>query len=212
MAEESPVRVVFFDLDGTLHRQDMFGCFLRYLLRRLPLNMLLLIPVLPVAGLVLLARGRAARWPMSAILWAITFGRRQVRLEALERQFVALFRRRVTPFPDVQQRLSEYLAAGDAQVWLVTGSPQRLVEQVYHDVPFLPGVQLMGSKIERGLGGWVLALRCLGQEKVVQMEKRLGKPLKLYSGYSDSKQDNPLLFFCEHRWRVTRSGRLQQLE
>lgn len=208
----APVRVVFFDLDGTLHRQDMFGCFLRYMLRRLPLNMLLLIPVLPVAGLLLLAQGRAARWPMSVILWAITFGRSEARLTALERQFVAVFRRRVTPFPDVQQRLAGYLAAGDAQVWLVTGSPQRLVEQVYHDSTFLPGVQLMGSQITRRFGGWVLPLRCLGREKVVQMEKRLGAPLKLHSGYSDSKQDNPLLFFCEHRWRVTRSGRLQQLE
>ncbi|MFO5602410.1 hypothetical protein ACLBPT_26550, partial [Klebsiella pneumoniae] len=32
---------MFFDLDGTLHQQDMFGSFLRYLLRHLPLNLLL---------------------------------------------------------------------------------------------------------------------------------------------------------------------------
>ncbi len=46
------------------------------------------------------------------------------------------------------------------------------------------------------MGGWVLPLRCLGPEKVVQLEQRLGSPLKLYSGYSDSKQDNPLLAFA----------------
>lgn len=212
MGEQLPTRIVFFDLDGTLHRQDMFGCFLRYLLKRLPLNLLLVIPVLPVAGLVLLARGRAARWPMSALLWAITFGRHEAHLRALEQEFVTHFRSRVTPFPAVQQRLTEYLASSDAQVWLVTGSPQRLVELVYHDAAFLPGVKLMGSQIVRGYGGWVLPLRCLGREKVVQMEKHLGTPLKLHSGYSDSKQDNPLLFFCEHRWRVTRAGTLQQLE
>ena len=40
-----------------------------------------------------------------------------------------------------------------------------------------------------------MTLRCLGAQKVVQLEQRLGAPLKLYSGYSDSKQDNPLLFF-----------------
>lgn len=93
MGEQSPTRIVFFDLDGTLHRRDMFGCFLRYLLKRLPLNLLLVIPVLPVAGLVLLARGRAASWPMSALLWAITFGRREAHLRALEKGFVASFRR-----------------------------------------------------------------------------------------------------------------------
>lgn len=209
--ERQPLRIVFFDLDGTLHRQDMFGCFLRFLLKRLPLNLLLTIPALPLVGLGLLLRGRAARWPMSVLLWTITFGRSEARLAALETQFVALFRRRVTPFPAVQRRLAEYLADARTQVWLVTGSPQRLVERVYQDSAFLPGVNLMGSRIARRHGGWVLSLRCLGREKVVQLEKRLGAPLALYSGYSDSKQDNPLLSFCRHRWRVTPAGDLQQL-
>ncbi|MCL2892700.1 phosphatidylglycerophosphatase C [Brenneria tiliae] len=212
MSDKPDLRIVFFDLDGTLHQQDMFGSFLRFLLKRLPLNLLLVLPLLPVIGAGLLVRGRAARWPMSWLLWAITFGRREDNLLRLEQLFVSHFRRQVTPFPQVQQRLKEYLQDTQTQVWLVTGSPQRLVEQVYHDAPFLPGVRLMGSQITRRCGGWVLTLRCLGQEKVIQMERRLGAPLKLYSGYSDSKQDNPLLYFCEHRWRVTPNGSLQQLE
>lgn len=47
-------RVVFFDLDGTLHQQDMFGSFLRYLLRRQPLNALLVLPLLPIIAIALL--------------------------------------------------------------------------------------------------------------------------------------------------------------
>ncbi|MFP9230292.1 phosphatidylglycerophosphatase C [Pectobacterium cacticida] len=212
MSDKREQRIVFFDLDGTLHQQDMFGSFLRFLLRRLPLNLVLVIPLLPVIGLGLLLRGRAARAPMSWLLWAITFGHDEDKLVQLEKQFVDAFRHAVIPFPQVQQRLATYLADRDTQVWLVTGSPQRLVEQVYHDSTFLPCVRLMGSQITRRYGGWVLTLRCLGREKVVQMEQRLGTPLKLYSGYSDSKQDNPLLYFCQHRWRVTPEGRLQQLE
>ncbi|WP_233982476.1 phosphatidylglycerophosphatase C [Pectobacterium versatile] len=212
MSDKREQRIVFFDLDGTLHQQDMFGSFLRFLLRRLLLNLVLVIPLLPIIGLGLLIRGRAARWPMSWLLWAITFGRDEDELVQLEKQFVGAFRHDVIPFPQVQQRLKTYLEDSEAQVWLVTGSPQRLVEQVYHDSPFLPGVRLMGSQITRRYGGWVLTLRCLGHEKVTQMEQRLGVPLKLYSGYSDSKQDNPLLYFCEHRWRVTPEGSLQQLE
>ena len=49
-------RVVFFDLDGTLHQQDMFGTFMRYLLRRQPLNALLVLPLLPVIGIALLIK------------------------------------------------------------------------------------------------------------------------------------------------------------
>ena len=189
-------RVVFFDLDGTLHQQDMFGSFIRYLLRRQPLNALLVLPLLPVIALALLIQGRAARWPMSLLLWG----------------FVRWFRSNVTAFPLVQQRLTTYLLSSDADIWLITGSPQSLVEQVYFDTPWLPRVNLIASKMARGYGGWVLTLRCLGHEKVTQLERQIGAPLSLYSGYSDSKQDNPLLSFCQHRWRVTPRGELQQLE
>ena len=205
-------RVVFFDLDGTLHQQDMFGTYMRYLLRQQPLNALLVLPLLPVIGLGLLIKGRAARWPMSLLLWGCTFGHSEARLKALEKSFVAWFRTHVTAFPVVQARLTEYLASTDADVWLITGSPMPLVEQVYVDTPWLPRVNLIASQITRRYGGWVLTLRCLGHEKVAQLEQQIGTPLRLYSGYSDSKQDNPLLYFCQHRWRVTPQGELQQLE
>lgn len=207
-----PRRVIFFDLDGTLHQQDMFGTFLRYLLRRLPLNALLVLPLLPIIGIALLVKGRAARWPMSLLLWGCTFGHSEAKLRALEAEFATWFRANVVTFPVVHKRLTEYLISTDADVWLITGSPQSLVEKVYFDTPWLPRVNLIASQITRAHGGWVLSLRCLGHEKVVQLEHKIGTPLRLFSGYSDSKQDNPLLYFCQHRWRVTPRGELQRLE
>lgn len=205
-------RVVFFDLDGTLHQQDMFGSFLRYALRHQPLNALLLLPLLPVIAAGLMLYGRAARWLMSLLLWASTFGRSEQQLKRLEANFVRWFRQHVTAFPVVQARLKHYLTSTDADVWLITGSPQSLVEQVYFDTAWLPRVNLIASRMERRYGGWGLTLRCLGNEKVTQLEQKIGAPLRLYSGYSDSEQDNPLLSFCQHRWRVTPQGDLQQLE
>jgi len=205
-------RVVFFDLDGTLHQQDMFGSFLRFLLRHQPINALLALFLLPVIGGGLLVKGRAARWPMSLLLWACTFGHSEARLRELEAKFVVWFRNKVTTFPVVHARLTEYLTSTDADVWLITGSPQPLVQQVYFDTPWLPRVNLIASQHGRCYGGWVLTVRCLGHEKVAQLERKIGTPLRLYSGYSDSNQDNPLLYFCQHRWRVTPSGELQQLE
>ena len=205
-------RVIFFDLDGTLHKQDMFGTYMRWMLRRQPLNLLLVLPLLPVVAGGLLLRGRAARWPMSLLLWSITFGHSEQRLQQRENEFARWFRQRVKAFPVVQQRLTDYLNSDDADVWLITGSPQPLVEQVYFDSAFLPKVKLIASQMSRARGGRVLALRCLGHEKVAQLEEQIGTPLQLYSGYSDSNQDNPLLFFCQHRFRVTPVGELQQLE
>ena len=109
-------RVVFFDLDGTLHQQDMFGSFIRYLLRRQQLNALLVLPLLPVIALALLIKGRAARWPMSLLLWGCTFGRSEARLKAHQADFVRWFRSNVTAFPLVQQRLTTYLLSSDADI------------------------------------------------------------------------------------------------
>lgn len=110
-------------------------------------------------------------------------------------RFRALVSRQCYRLPLVQERLTTYLLSSDADIWLITGSPQPLVEAVYFDTPWLPRVNLIASQIQRGYGGWVLTMRCLGHEKVAQLERKIGTPLRLYSGYSDSNQDNPLLYF-----------------
>ncbi len=204
-------RTVFFDLDGTLHQQDLFGRFLRHLVKSLPLNLLLVIPLLPLIGIGLLVGGRSCRWPVSLLLWAMTAGQNEARLKWLEAQFVEDFKQQVVPFPQVQQRLAEYIDDENTQVWLLTGSPQRLVEQVYADSFFLNKVNLIGSQVTRAYGGWIITMRCLSKEKVNQLELRLGKPLVLYSGYSDSIQDDPVLSRCQYAWRVDADGNLSPL-
>ncbi len=76
-------------------------------------------------------------------------------------------------------RLTTYLLSSDADIWLITGSPQSLVEQVYFDTPWLPRVNLIASQMARRYGGWVLTVRCLGHEKVAQLERKIGTPLRL---------------------------------
>lgn len=204
-------RNVFFDLDGTLHQQDLFGSFIGYLIRRLPMNLLLLLPLLPIVGVGLLINGRSARWPMSLMLWAITVGHTQGKLRSLMVSFVEETKHRLVPFPLVQARLADYLNDENTAVWVVTGSPQVLVEAVYNDASFLSRVNLIGSQITYRGCGWTIEMRCLGKEKVVQLEQRLGKPLVLYSGYSDSEQDFPVMSHCLYRWRIDPQGNMQEV-
>lgn len=102
---------------------------------------------------------------MSLLLWGCTFGHSETRLQAHQADFVCWFRANVTAFPVVQERLTTYLLSSDADIWLITGSPQSLVEQVYFDTPWLPRVNLIASQMARRYGGWVLTVRCLGHEK-----------------------------------------------
>ncbi|PPI86671.1 phosphatidylglycerophosphatase C [Candidatus Pantoea edessiphila] len=205
-------RIVFFDLDGTLHKQDIFSSFIFYLILRHPLNILLLIMSLPIVGLGLIITGFTSRWPVSLLLWSITFCRDEKSLLHLEQEFTAKFKSHIKIFPVVQKKLINYLINQNTEVWIITGSPQSLVEQIYRDYSFFKRINLIASKMERKWGGRILKMRCIGYEKVIQLEKRIGIPLKLYSGYSDNKKDDHLLFFCQHRWRVTSSGTLKKLK
>ncbi|MCX9931146.1 phosphatidylglycerophosphatase C [Escherichia coli] len=205
-------RVVFFDLDGTLHQQDMFGSFFA-LFTASPTAECVACPAVVAdhSHCVIDKRPCGTLADESASV-GMHFGHNEARLQALQADFVRWFRDNVTAFPLVQERLTTYLLSSDADIWLITGSPQPLVEAVYFDTPWLPRINLIASQIQRGYGGWVLTMRCLGHEKVAQLERKIGTPLRLYSGYSDSNQDTPLLYFCQHRWRVTPRGELQQLE
>lgn len=68
------------------------------------------------------------------------FGHNEARLQALQADFVRWFRDNVTAFPLVQERLTTYLLSSDADIWLITGSPQPLVEAVYFDTPCCRGL------------------------------------------------------------------------
>jgi phosphatidylglycerophosphatase C len=209
MLKKSKDRVVFFDLDGTLHQQDIFGSFLFWLVFRRPIRLFFLIIIMPFIGCGMLLFGKTARWPVSILLWICTFSYRKHYLKKLEKEFVEWFRKRRHIFPLVQSRLQNYLATLDTSVWLITASPQPLVEQIYRDSVWLPQVNIIASQVQYRYGGWVLTSRCVGREKVKQLEKLIGQPLVLHSGYSDSWQDTPLLNFCLHRWRVTKTGQIK---
>ena len=203
--------LVFFDLDGTIHRQDMFGSFLLWLLLRHPVNLLITVLLLPIIGVWFLVEGFTACNPMSLLLWSCTVGISESRFKKSEHKFSEWFRSKVTVFPKVQKELYSYLSSPYYSVWLITGSPQFLVEKVYRDSPWIFKVNLIASQIQRRCGGWVLNSRCLGKEKVIQLKKKIGDSLYLYSGYSDSFRDTPLLQLCQQRWRVNRKGDLQKM-
>ncbi len=74
-------------------------------------------------------KGRAARWPMVCYCGAVLLAVAKRVCEAHQADFVRWFRANVTAFPVVQERLTTYLMSSDADIWLITGSPQSLVKQ-----------------------------------------------------------------------------------
>lgn len=125
---------------------------MRFLLRHLPLNLLLVIPLLPLIGVGLLVGGALCTLADEPLVVGDDFWATG---STSARPGVALCGRispKVTEFPVVAMRLRQYLESSDAEVWLITGSPQRLVEQVYHDSNFIHRLRLIGSRMERRNG------------------------------------------------------------
>ena len=83
MREEATV--VVFDFDLTLTRWDTADRFFRWLLRRNPWRMALVIAALPVIG-PLFAFRSTRRWPIRFAVWVATLGRSNHDLEALARE------------------------------------------------------------------------------------------------------------------------------
>lgn len=129
---------MFFDLDGTLHQQDMFGTFLRCIAAASATQCAARSAA--AAGYRHCVTGKRTGRPLAdepAAVGRCTFGHSEARLKALEKSFVTWVSRASPPsrWCRIEDLLSERL---DADIWLITGLPQPLVEQVYFDTPGYP--------------------------------------------------------------------------
>lgn len=199
---------VFFDLDDTLHKGDLFRSYLLFLAKRNAVRMILLSPlVMPALIGYLICPDR--RWSVSSILWILTVLTRNSSLYKHDAEFSRDFSQRMRRHSEPYEELLRHLERGN-HVYLVSGSPEPLVRMVYGDLLARTNVTLIGSRFARFLGGRVLQVRCVLDEKVRQIHLRLGHELKFKAGYSDSKKDGPVLGLCAEKYRVNSGGTIER--
>lgn len=183
---------MLFDFDGTLVRGDCIAGFLRWQLSRRPLRRaaaVLLLPLLPLLG-----HWRSAWLPASAFSWLLTIGRDDASLAAERAAYVA----RLGAEPErwliapAVQRMREHLQRGDA-VRIVTGAEQGMAEMLWMALaPDLARVEIVGSTMQRRLGGYVGRRHNVGQRKLRSLAERGCRP-PFAAAYSDSSSDLAML-------------------
>ncbi len=199
---------IFFDVDETLHKGDVFKEYMVFLVGRNGMRLALTFPVL-VPALLCYVAFPGERWSLSIILWCLTLFSSEGRLVKDDREFSAAFAARLKPHPEPCAVLAVHLQQGD-HVYLVSGSPEPLLKWIYADLLEHPNVTLIGSTFGRSIGGRVLRVRCVLAEKVRQIQCRSGRMVRLKSGYSDSRKDRAVLALCEQKYRVTAAGVIER--
>jgi phosphatidylglycerophosphatase C len=197
-----------FDLDKTLLSADSTVAWMRRLLRASPWKLAAMLPVFPVA-LVLLHLPSARRIGASILLRIATSGLDETALKQSIDAFAMRFERG-TPslrwFDDGMGKLSEHIASGH-RVVVVTAAPQWLAERLL--AARGSEVQVIGSSLQRSGSGWVMQRHCRGGEKCLMLaEAGYGQAWRW--AYSDSADDAPMLACAQEAFLVNASAKVQR--
>ncbi len=184
-------QLVLFDFDGTLVRGDngtrMILAFARS--RGWPIIvMLLATPVI----LPLLFCPPTKRLGASMYLWLSTVGMHKRQINRCLKKLAA----HTASYPEryrienTWQRIDAHLAAGD-QVVVVTGCWQKMARLILTGLG-LKNVQVIGSRKQRWLGGYISQPHCYGKHKLDCLKAQDIEPPWSYV-YTDSASDRYLL-------------------
>lgn len=199
---------IFFDLDGTLHQEDTGALFIKYLLKRRVINLIIFFPCLLISlGIYYLFPTK--RTSLNLILLFTTLGstRKQYHqyIDGFCKQFLP------TPITKVYQVFEEHLAQKD-NIFIISGSPLIIIEKLYPTWFKHPCIHIIGSLLTYRFGSLWLTEYCLAKNKIKMLDERFHPTIQFEMGYSDSMTDLPLFLRCKHAFKITKGGELQKLK
>lgn len=189
--------IVVFDLDNTLVFGDSFSEFNRYLIRRSWWRTTLALLLAP-AALLLLAFPATRLTGISVFVWCGTVGTSE--LELFRLMDVHLVQRFEGHPALICRKAVESLLShqeNGARILIATGCVAALAERVCRRIG-VGGLEIVGSSLRPGYGGWVAERHCFGATKVQLLAKR-GVTVPWGWTYTDSSFDLPILEGAKNR-------------
>lgn len=197
-------RRIFFDIDGTLHQQDIFLEFIKYALKDHLGKVILLLPVVLVGALLYLLHknGNAG---VRIILYALFFKKPDT--DGYIKAFCHQLAPKLHRFDDVFAVLHRHIQAGN-DVFLISGTPQMFIKHIYGELLAHDNVHLIATTLCITRHSLYLQKRCIHVHKLTLLDEQFGKPLYFDEGYSDSVLDMPVLDRCANKFFVGKDGKL----
>lgn len=199
MNEVAPI--VVFDFDLTLTRWDTADRFFRWLLRRNPWRLALVLVLVPLLGPLFVFRA-TRKWPVRFAVWVATLGRSQQDLNQLAREHADIAFSGSPPV-FLQAGLScmqTHLDRGH-RVVIATGCLDILARELLQRAGYAH-VPLVASTMRPLLGGMARDRHCFGPNKVPMLTERgFAPPWEV--AYTDHHCDLPILRLSRQHYLVS---------
>ena len=195
---------VFFDIDGTLHKEDIFLEFLKFSLRKNLLNSILFFPILFTSSICYVINPRS-KFPLNIILYFIFLGSSKKRIDYLINSFSKSFLSNFTQFKNIVDILELHLE-NENHIVLISGSPTEFIKKIYGDLYNNKNITVIGSETKKSLLSFFLKERCIYKNKRKMLEKKFQKKINFSHGYSDSLSDIPILELCKEAFIIQKDG------
>ncbi|MDH2997562.1 hypothetical protein A1D22_07485 [Pasteurellaceae bacterium LFhippo2] len=196
---------IFFDIDGTLHKEDIFFSFILFLAKKRIFNTLIFFPLLLQAVVLhlIFAKGKIG---INLALFCLTLGTNQTKQKQLIAEFTQQFK--LTPFPKVISKLQQHLSQ-QQQIFLISGSLEPLIKPLYSELLAHRNVKLICSHITHKSYAMWLSERCYAENKVKMLDRFFPNQISFEIGYSDSLSDKPIFERCEKIVLIDKSGEMK---
>ncbi|WP_429946338.1 haloacid dehalogenase-like hydrolase [Bibersteinia trehalosi] len=198
------MKPLFFDIDGTLHKEDMFAAFLRFLIARRLLTTLIFLPLILMGVLIWRCRP-TGQLGVRLMYSTACIGLNEATYHQMIQQFAEQFKGSYTPFKQVLAKLNT-----PHRILLISGSPTEIIQAVYADLVARDNVRLIGTLTKPCCGTRQITQRCYREQKVKMLDKDFPN-LHFAEGYSDSLSDVPILMRCERAFLISKQGDISVL-
>ena len=185
--------IVVFDLDGTLLSGDSTKAWLTDKLKSNLLRFIGALIVTPIA-LPLMKFKKYKSRGASLYLWIATCGLNEEELEYSFKNFSNNIKDTTSDslywFEQGITEVKDHLASGRI-VFIATAAPEKLANILLGSINL--DVQIIGTPLQKRLGGWVSRIHCRSEEKVRRLNK-LNVNQPWFATYSDDIEDDlPIL-------------------
>lgn len=198
---------IFFDLDGTLHQQDMLEDYLRFMVKNRFLWSILVSPFLFLSYVIYLCFSKKT-WGLNPLFFVTHFGLSLQHKNKLAKEFKQLFLSEVMNISKMHQQMKQHIQAGD-RIIIISGSLYELIDLIYPTLNQHQNIDVIASQTKKFLGSTILQSRCSGKNKVKLLDQKYAShQIKFEMGYSDDLSDRPILKRCKWAYLVDKHGNL----